>query len=96
MNREPRLGSEPENLHLLLQRDGRIHSFSQDAAELGAPVFDGLEAPSGSSKLAPPVPGGRGRLTFLVAVKLGCGAERERGYRELSRGVPGHSVVRAA
>lgn len=47
----------PYNLHLLLQRDSRIHSFSQDPTELGAPVFDRLEAPSGSSKLAPPVPG---------------------------------------
>lgn len=43
--------------YLLLQGDSRIHSFSQDPTELGAPVFDGLEAPSRSSKLSPPVPG---------------------------------------
>lgn len=43
--------------YLLLQRDSRVHSFSQDPTELRAPMFDGLEAPSRSSKLAPPVPG---------------------------------------
>lgn len=43
--------------YLLLQWHSRIHSLSQDPTELRAPMFDGLEAPSGSSKLAPPVPG---------------------------------------
>lgn len=46
--------------YLLLQWDSRIHSFSQDPTELGAPMLDGLEAPAGSSKLAPSVPGRRG------------------------------------
>lgn len=43
--------------YLLLQGDRRIHSLSQDPTELGAPMFDGLEAPARSSKLAPPVSG---------------------------------------
>lgn len=60
MSWELRLGFASENLHLLLQWDSRIHSFSQDPTELRAPMLDGLEAPSGSSKLAPPVPGRRG------------------------------------
>lgn len=42
---------------LLFQGDSRIHSFSQDPTKLRAPMLDGLEAPSRSSKLAPPVPG---------------------------------------
>lgn len=50
-------GHQLPNLHLFLQWDSRVHSLSQNPTELRAPVFDGFKASSGSSKLAPPIPG---------------------------------------
>lgn len=49
-------GTASVNLHLFLQWNGGIHSLSQNPTELRAPVFDGLEASSGSTELAPSVP----------------------------------------
>lgn len=42
--------------YLFLQWNGGIHSLSQNPTELRAPVFDGLEASSRSTELAPSVP----------------------------------------